>query len=359
MTSLATLIAVLMWEPAAVRAQAPAPPAPEPRAVSIASVLSALRQEARSWPRDRTFPRDTADFAQTQGVELPDEEVIRMLGRTLHREPAVDAYMKWQLMSFGPDLSGLSASDYRQIIEHLPKLERMPGPADDTNTRVAEALTRRQAERRAAQAVADGAVLPGGGAIPAGSDPTLSVVSEGAKLDVTATVSHGDPRYVTATIRADNAQVGDIRQVPVLAAGNAVAAAAREEMVAAMPADGGVRLIAMFTDLRDRIAAGDASVPQAAFALERESRAVDVSVSLSPALREQMQDWSAAIVLMRTPVYRVQRIEGTLSDAVRVQWVAVPKRQVQRIVANVRGEHPDSGVTEPESAHDSHHPEER
>jgi hypothetical protein len=335
---------------AATPAAAQATQAEPPRQVSIAAVLSGLRQEARSWARDRTFARDEADYAQTQHVEVPDADVIRMLGRKLHREPAVDAYLKWQLMSFEPDLSGLAESDYQRIIAHLPKLERLPGPTDDTNARVAEALARRQAQRRAERAQANAAVAPEGGAIPPGSDPTLSVVTEGSKLDVTAAVNTGDPRYVTATIRADNAQVGDIRQIPVLAAGNAAAAQARDEVVAAMPAENGVRLIAMFTDLRDRIAAGDASVPGAAKALEREAQDRGAAETLSPALRDQLHDWSAAIVLMRTPVYRVRRIEGTLTDKVSVHWVRVPKRQMQRVAASLRGEDTTTPEAEPSAS---------
>jgi len=305
---------------------------PQRRMTNAPAVLSALRRESGTWNRDHTFPRDAADFAKQRGLALADAQVIGLLSRMLHRDRAIDAYMKWQLLGFEPALEGLDAAAYRGLMNHMPKLEQMPGPADDTNRRAAQALEQIQAARR------PGNTGPGQRAVAgAGVDPTLSVVNGGAVLDVAAYVNPADPRYVTVTTRADQAEVIDIRQAPVIAAGNAVAVTARDQFAAALPA-GDVRLVWMTLDVKDRIAAGEASAADAAKRASVAARELATDEALSPALRTQLSDWWYVIGQMATPVYREQPVEGTFARELQVHWVRVEEPVVARALAALRGE---------------------
>ncbi len=325
-----------------------------------AAVLSMLRREAQTWHRDRTLPRDTSNFAQDRQLAMDDVEVIRLLGRTLHDHTVIDAYIKWQLLSFEPDLSSLTTHDYAVILSHLPALEPMPGPADATNRRAAAALHQMQAQRAQEKAAARANAMPAGdrfdvpgnvrGGVPAGSAPTISVVQEGAVLDVEATVSPSDPRYVTMTTRASTATVVDIRTVPVVAAGNAVRVAGRDQLIAALPQAGGVQLVAMFTDLRDRLAAGDASFAPAAVQLEVATREVGRSIDINDDLRAQMLDWTAALGMMATPVYQTQPIEGTFSEKLQVKWHRIDPSLVEKLQRNLTEPQDQSPSDQPQDS---------
>jgi len=66
-----------------------------------ATVVRLLQREARSGEASQRLLTGEPDFASRSPVtDLPASEIWRLLGRPIGRDRAVDAYIKWQLLSF-------------------------------------------------------------------------------------------------------------------------------------------------------------------------------------------------------------------------------------------------------------------
>src|ERR1051325_8086704 len=73
----------------------------EPRKVTLGTAILELRKEAEVAWKDRTaWPRSTSDFAHAMGWSVPRAQVVAALGRELGLEAPIEAYVKWQLLSF-------------------------------------------------------------------------------------------------------------------------------------------------------------------------------------------------------------------------------------------------------------------
>lgn len=97
-----------------------------PRKLVAAKVIQQLAAEAKAALRnkDATFPpRAESDFAETAGGTLGSEDVVKSMQRRLDRVPLVDAYIKWQLLSFEPKLKELGAADIIKVFDALPELQ--------------------------------------------------------------------------------------------------------------------------------------------------------------------------------------------------------------------------------------------
>ena len=210
-------------------------PSPAPRQVKIATVLSDLRREAeRGWRADQRFPRQQCNYAQEKKYAVDHGDLVRVLTRRLSSHPAIDAYMRWQLLSFNPDFTQASEDELHQLLNGLP-------PLRDASGRL---------------------VLPGL------ADPTLSVVNEGTVLDLTGTVG-ADPRYVTVTGRVSIADIGQIRRVPILLtpvvsrrialASNEAVVRFRNAFIERLSLERGHQAVALLQDVMDRQAAGHPS----------------------------------------------------------------------------------------------------
>lgn len=100
-----------------------------PDAVPIGRVLSQLKTEAQAqWKEDLTFPRQASDFAQESGVTVDHAAVITALQRRVNLQAPIDAYIKWQLLSFDVDLSHLDDKELRRIVVRMPRMKRPPKP---------------------------------------------------------------------------------------------------------------------------------------------------------------------------------------------------------------------------------------
>ena len=106
----------------------PADDQPESK-VTVREVVKELAAEARASLKDQgIWPRQEADYAAKKHLSLDSDVVIKSLGRRLDRNPAVDGYIKWQLLSFKPDLTRASRRQHGAIVKALPKLAPRPGP---------------------------------------------------------------------------------------------------------------------------------------------------------------------------------------------------------------------------------------
>ena len=205
------------------------------RKVSISHVMRSLRREAaNAWrTRDGLTP-EQPDYALRTRTRVAHDKIVSAVCRPASTHPAIDAFIRRQLLSFNPDFTLAAVEDLRRLVETLP-------PLRDANGRLAGA---------------------------AASDPTLSVIQIGAVLDATGHVS-ADRRYVTLTTRASAADLVRIRRVriaanrrrqqQVAAASNEAVIAFRNDLIARLPQHSTIAALATLQDLTDRMAVSHAS----------------------------------------------------------------------------------------------------
>ncbi|HEX7010821.1 MAG TPA: hypothetical protein VF184_12635 [Phycisphaeraceae bacterium] len=264
-----------------------------PRQVSLAWVLYQLQQEpeqARLTSENVSSLQREPDFAQVHRVRLDPLELHQALTRRLHADAGLDAYLRWQLLSFEPELEHWSMAQHAALIHALPPIRPLQAQAGGNRPGL------------------DGLGL---------SAPTLGVVRSGAVLDASAFVPAHDPRYVVLNMQASQTNVIRIRQIaqtmarpqplpPADADENAKVIRYREALIERLPRRSGVRLIARFQDVRDRLAAGDPSTPVATEALMAELAHLDRDVQVDPATRRMLRNWAKSLASLNASASRGQ-----------------------------------------------------
>lgn len=110
--------------PPSTTAPATAPtiaPAKSP-AASLAHCIRLLTEEARKSKADGVLVRNSADFAKDFGETLPGPQLRERLMRPIDRDRFIDAYVRWQLTSFAPDLDAANMTDreFAALLTSLP-----------------------------------------------------------------------------------------------------------------------------------------------------------------------------------------------------------------------------------------------
>ncbi len=86
--------------------------------------VAKLADEARTALKDdQPFPRSESDYAKGDTETLTGDEVLKLLMKKLDRNPTVDAYIKWQLLSYEPDLAAVKPADAMRLIAAMPAFE--------------------------------------------------------------------------------------------------------------------------------------------------------------------------------------------------------------------------------------------
>jgi len=82
----------------------------------------------------RPAPNFAAEFKKAIPAQLVGQKIIR----PLHRDPFIDAYIRWQLTSYNPKLPDLDARQFDKMLDELPKPIQNPrADRDLINTLVA------------------------------------------------------------------------------------------------------------------------------------------------------------------------------------------------------------------------------
>lgn len=114
---------------AAGEAEADSDAVDEPLEVTLAVVIGNLRREfSGSVRRGEGWPRTTADFAQEHNWTLDQPELLGALVRRLDRNPTREGYIKWQLLSFEPDLASLPLEEWERLLRMAPEPLSVPSP---------------------------------------------------------------------------------------------------------------------------------------------------------------------------------------------------------------------------------------
>lgn len=105
----------------------------------IKRAIAQLIDEARAASKEDAFVTTSPDFAKRFDGEIPNDDLIEVISRAAHKEPFIDAYVRWQLTSFEPSWSGLDDTAVLKLMATTPKLLENPRAntdAVDTFTRV-------------------------------------------------------------------------------------------------------------------------------------------------------------------------------------------------------------------------------
>lgn len=104
-------------------------PPPSP-AAAFDRLMALLTSEAEQFADTGTLPRAHPSIASEFPHELPETRVVQAIIEPQHREPLIDAYIRWQLTSFDPPLPELRERRFAKLLDDLSPLTVNPR-ADD------------------------------------------------------------------------------------------------------------------------------------------------------------------------------------------------------------------------------------
>ncbi len=106
--------------------------ASEGRAASGATIQAAIKDLTREARRFQTDPfglPGEPDFARRFGETIEADDLVAALCRRTHPNPFIDAYVRWQLISFAEDSRALGALDeqlFGAFLRHAPAMVANP-----------------------------------------------------------------------------------------------------------------------------------------------------------------------------------------------------------------------------------------
>lgn len=307
---------------AQVRAAAPAPQA-APRVVSLAGVIAKLNTEIRAeWKKTGHWPRTQSNIATDMNWALPNDQIIQGLTRKLSNNQAIDAYIKWQLLSFGPDFAQADQETLNRILAMIPDTIQQPEPKIDLKQAARSnagglsmsfGASNVSALRDTTPVVGDGVAL---------QKPHVGVINQGTSLDTGGTVDL-DALVVTANMRLDNARAS-LRDI------NEAVFVYRRDLRERFPVEGGWQIAMLIHDVSDRIAAGDPTFVDATKALVAAAEAHGKDPTISTGYRRKLLGWIDELEKYRRPVVdKVYLDNGRIMQANHV--VAMDQRDIKII----------------------------
>ena len=102
------------------------PPRPMSPTVQMQTLLRQLREEAIAAQKGQKPMRDEASFALETTLSPPPNLISQNLIRTQHRDPFIDAYIRWQLTGFDPPFPDLPKRKQQDVLRKLPTLTPNP-----------------------------------------------------------------------------------------------------------------------------------------------------------------------------------------------------------------------------------------
>ncbi len=268
-----------------------APPPGSPKVVTVAIAISALRKEAAdSWKQSESWPRTKSDFAAEKNWSIPSDAVVQALTRRLDNNAGIDAYIKWQLLSFTPKIDQADDKTLRQLVASMPRPFPQPSVSEETlgnpdPKEVAMSFGRQMAYvQNVTPVVGNGAVA---------YKPQMSVIGAGAGSGGGVGIQRTESPEITHQRRL--ALVNDINSDlaasrTTIAAGNAAITAYRTSVAQWLPQTPALKLVLLFKELHDRIEAGDDTCQDALQRLLAAAKESAADPSVTPELRASMLD---------------------------------------------------------------------
>jgi hypothetical protein len=121
----------------------------DPADKAVKELLKEARESARG---KKPFPRTASDyFAKSTDEKPTEQQILGQLRKGLDRNPLIDAYVKWQLLSAVPaKFAAERTEEAVRALVNAPSLPPLPGAVDDVKQRLREALGRMRSDREGA-----------------------------------------------------------------------------------------------------------------------------------------------------------------------------------------------------------------
>lgn len=297
--------------------------AAEPKQTSIAVVIQKLRHEAYDgWKKGSNWLRSEPSFAAEMNWAVPEEDVIRAMTRKLDRNPAVDAYIKHQLLSFAPNFSSATPQQFALIFNHAPQPIDAPKPQVQRGRGGMDAM---MFFGRQASFVRDLDPVVGNGAVA--FNPQIGIVGEGTGIGVTGSAQ------LLGTVQQANQKLTSAREsvaklnVPILAY--------RDAMMARGSEDATVQLQALMKDVQDRLAAGEATAADAMKRLMERGPQLAKDPSITQEARNALADWAMSLPRIRTAVVTEIGLKGPEFDY-RGEVLSVSEDDAHKLAGYIR-----------------------
>ncbi|MBI1374308.1 MAG: hypothetical protein GC159_16450 [Phycisphaera sp.] len=248
------------------------------------AVAQITREAMPSWKKDGTLPRQMCDFAVDKGWKTDRDGLVVVLGRKLNNDAAFEAYVKWQLLSFFPDFSDLTAAQLDQLIKGMAPMQPYPNSVS--------------------------LVTDPGSSQPGNLINNLSGSVGGQRLGVDRRPKEttNKPLSNAEIVAATNERL--TQQHAFAKASNVIVTRYRETLTERLPETGPARLTAMIEDLRTRVEAGDPSHVDLAKALLAASEKAKADKTLTAEQRKQLSDAVAVAAGRKWPIIKSVKLGG-------------------------------------------------
>jgi len=92
----------------------------------LEAVVRELSAEAEAMLKVKDVPRGKPDYASRCAHDVPMDQISDAIMMRLHREPLIDAYIRWQLTSFDPPLPLMDERAFAKFMDSAPPMIENP-----------------------------------------------------------------------------------------------------------------------------------------------------------------------------------------------------------------------------------------
>lgn len=306
----------------------PNPKRPTGKLPLISKITDDLSKEARvGWGENKKWPHVEADYSTRADTAMTNRQLIAALMKRQDSHPAVDGYVRWQLLSFVPDFTEAKPIELKRMIGTLPSLTRLPIPPEAKN-------------------VLDKGNGGGGGYFFSGTQrafisdlrpvpganlaaPTLSVLGGGSGLNLEK------PEEVIEKSRG--AAYDLVQSRGIIEKLNVPTYNFRVGLIHMLPNEGGIKLEALFEHMKDTIEAGDPHYKEACQDFYNEAFRTQADASVPEKTRyslvQQVKALSPRTILVVVDV----KIDNAGNMKVEREGVKFPKEHVPQLLAYLLG----------------------
>ena len=302
---------------------------PTGRIPLVSKVTNDISKEARvGWAQTHDWPHDEADHStREEDIALQNRQIIISLMKRQDSHPAVDGYIRWQLLSYAPDLTEATSQQIRSIIANLPELSRLPVPPEPKNILKGGDNGGGAYFFSGVQRAFISDLRPVAGA--RGYNPTLSVVNTGSGL------SFETPEEIIEKSRG--AAYDHVASRPVIEKLNIPTVNYRTRLMELIPSEGGLKLEALFADMKDRIEAGDPSYKEACQAFFDEAHAMRNDATIPEKTRWMLHNQMKALGGKKVLVVKDIKIDDAGNMRVARDAVAFPRQHLETALVYLLG----------------------
>lgn len=269
-------------------------PLPEDyKLVTVGIAITQIKAEAReSWRDNQNWPRTRPNFAHDKKWRVDQDELIRGFTRRLNSNPAIDGYIKWQLLSFQPDFDSIDPPTMNRIVANMPDvLDAAKPEAKKTNRSGGMAFSffgRQTAYVKDLDPVVAGGVVA--------YKPKIGVTSSGSGVAAEGYVElHKTVVEANKKLSAANSAIQKANR-PVLTY--------RDAVIKRLSKDNAELMAMYIKEVRSRLMAGQESYKESFAKLMQVGKKINTDATVSANTRTILAQWVAQMPKFRKTVVK-------------------------------------------------------